>query len=317
MEISVDTGNKQMKTLNETFTSGVYQSDVPPSTGKNADFMRFNGKYYILTEERGTYMRDKTKNDRYYWLTLFAIGKELERMEADGRIEYQKDKTYSLDLLVGLPPAHFGDLKNSFQKYFKRNGENVIFVYHGRSWNIRIQRAYVFAQGYAAAVTVFADIKVYPKALVIDIGGLTADYIMIRKGAADIHVSDSLESGVIILYQKIKKVCMGKFDTLIEESDVDAILQNREKVDEIYDPEIIKTVKEEARKFVSDFLGSFRELQIDLKTCYVIFIGGGAMLLREMIEESDLIKKHMFIEDVNANAKGYELLYRAIKASKK
>jgi len=140
---------------------------------------------------------------------------------------------------------------------------------------------------------------------------------MIRKGAADIHVSDSLESGVIILYQKIKKVCMGKFDTLIEESDVDAILQNREKVDEIYDPEIIKTVKEEARKFVSDFLGSFRELQIDLKTCYVIFIGGGAMLLREMIEESDLIKKHMFIEDVNANAKGYELLYRAIKASKK
>ena len=44
MEISVDTGNKQMKTLNETFTSGVYQSDVPPSTGKNADFMRFNGK---------------------------------------------------------------------------------------------------------------------------------------------------------------------------------------------------------------------------------------------------------------------------------
>lgn len=87
MEISVDTGNKQMKTLNETFTSGVYQSDVPPSTGKNADFMRFNGKYYILTEERGTYMRDKTKNDRYYWLTLFAIGKELERMEADGRIE--------------------------------------------------------------------------------------------------------------------------------------------------------------------------------------------------------------------------------------
>ena len=175
----------------------------------------------------------------------------------------------------------------------------------------------MFAQGYAAAVTVFADIKVYPKALVIDIGGLTADYIMIRKGAADIHVSDSLESGVIILYQKIKKVCMGKFDTLIEESDVDAILQNREKVDEIYDPEIIKTVKEEARKFVSDFLGSFRELQIDPKTCYVIFIGGGAMLLREMIEESDLIKKHMFIEDVNANAKGYELLYRAIKASKK
>lgn len=317
MEISVDTGNKQIKTLHETFTSGVYQSDVPPSTGKNADFMRYNGKYYILTEERGTYMRDKTKSDRYYWLTLFALGKELERMEAEGTLLYQKEKVYNIDLLIGLPPAHFGDLKKPFQKYFRRNGETVSFVYHGKSWNIRISRAYVFAQGYAAAVTVFADIKVYPKALVIDIGGLTADYVMIRNGAADVHISDSLENGVIILYQKIKKVCMGKYDTLIEESDVDAILQNKDKVEEIYDSDIIKTVKEEAKKFVQDFLGNFRELQIDLKTCYVIFIGGGAMLLKDMIEESDLIKKHMFITDVNANARGYELLYRAIKAAKK
>ena len=76
MEISVDTGNKQMKTLNETFTSGVYQSDVPPSTGKNADFMRFNGKYYILTEELYQIYHAMIRGENYKAETLEVLMEE-------------------------------------------------------------------------------------------------------------------------------------------------------------------------------------------------------------------------------------------------
>jgi len=42
----------------------------------------------------------------------------------------------------------------------------------------------------------------------------------------------------------------------------------------------------------------------------VIFVGGGACLLRRQIEASGKVAHPVFVEDVNANAKGFEYLYR-------
>ncbi|RKI94262.1 hypothetical protein D7V94_01545 [Parablautia intestinalis] len=53
-----------------------------------------------------------------------------------------------------------------------------------------------------------------------------------------------------------------------------------------------------------------RERGIDLKTGCVVFIGGGALLLREYLENSEKIGRCVFIEDIRANAKGYGLLYQ-------
>ena len=41
-----------------------------------------------------------------------------------------------------------------------------------------------------------------------------------------------------------------------------------------------------------------------------IFVGGGACLLRRQIETSGKVAHPVFVEDVNANAKGFEYLYR-------
>ena len=43
------------------------------------------------------------------------------------------------------------------------------------------------------------------------------------------------------------------------------------------------------------------------------FIGGGALLLRKYLENSEKTGKCVFIEDICANAKGYELLYQVQK----
>lgn len=40
----------------------------------------FQDKYYRLSHERNVYLPDKTLDDRYYLLTLFAIAKELEKL---------------------------------------------------------------------------------------------------------------------------------------------------------------------------------------------------------------------------------------------
>ena len=76
MIISVDHGNKSIKTPRLLFTSGLIESDTRP--GIKTDCIFWNGKYYTLTEKRISYLRDKTEDDRFYVLTLFAIAKELE-----------------------------------------------------------------------------------------------------------------------------------------------------------------------------------------------------------------------------------------------
>ena len=71
MIISVDHGNKAIKTPHFQFTSGIVVSETMP--GFKNDCLAWNGKYYTLTEQRISYLRDKTEDLRFYALTLFAI----------------------------------------------------------------------------------------------------------------------------------------------------------------------------------------------------------------------------------------------------
>ena len=66
----------------------------------------------------------------------------------------------------------------------------------------------------------------------------------------------------------------------------------------------------EAQEFINDLLSGLRERMLELKSGKVIFLGGGATLLRRQIEASGKIGQAIFVEDINANAKGYEYLYR-------
>lgn len=104
--IPLDHGNRNMKTVEEVFTSGLAESDLKPVLG---EYLQYNGKFYSLTGERIPYMRDKSLDDRFFILPLFGIGKELER-----RTQPQKDTIYQVELPVGLPPKHYGALYEKF-----------------------------------------------------------------------------------------------------------------------------------------------------------------------------------------------------------
>lgn len=60
---------------------------------------------------------------------------------------------------------------------------------------------------------------------------------------------------------------------------------------------------------MDDLLGDLRERGIDLRSVCIVFIGGGALLLKKYLESSGKLGKYIFIEDVCANAKGYKMLY--------
>ena len=93
--------------------------------GENDEVIEFGGKYYRTTNRRISYMEDKTEDDRYYILTLIAIAKELDTMKKEAVLA--PNELIEIELLVGLPPAHYGKYRKKFQQYFQRDGKVVGF----------------------------------------------------------------------------------------------------------------------------------------------------------------------------------------------
>ena len=183
-------------------------------------------------------------------------------------------------------------------------------IYKGREYQLEITDAAVFPQDYAAAMTIYPKISSFNKVTTVDIGGFTLDYLLLRGGRPDLSVCDSLERGVITLYNTIISRVNSEYDILLEDADIDSIIKG-EKTD--YDMQVARMVQDMTKTYVDDLLGTLRERGIDLKTGCVVFIGGGALLLREYLENSDKVGKCVFIEDICANAKGYGLLYQVQK----
>jgi hypothetical protein len=138
------------------------------------------------------------------------------------------------------------------------------------------------------------------KVLIIDLGGFTADYVMMRWGKADLSACDSLENGTIVLYDNIRSKVNAEHNQLLDESDIDAILSG----DTGYDAAVAATVDRETHAFVGDLLSALRERMLDLRTGKVVFVGGGSILLKRYIEASGKVGDVLVVDDLSANARG-------------
>ncbi len=212
-----------------------------------------------------------------------------------------------MDLPIGLPPKHYAELCERYEAYFKRQGKIHDINYCGRTYHITIGEVMAFPQDYAAMMTMIEKLQQIPKVVGIDIGGFTTDYLLMRKGNPDMEACDSMEKGVITMYNKIISGINSEYDILLEESDIDSILQGNT---EFYEEAVVRMTEGMVQDFVKDLLNSIRERGIDTKAAYTVFIGGGAKLLSHFLEQSDRLGKYTFIEDISANAKGYDRLFQ-------
>lgn len=150
MLISIDLRNKQVKTIHHApFTSGLVCSEVRPFGGET---LTYQGQYYTLTNQRIPYRRDKTEDERFFVLTLFAIAYELEAASFYGAGPVR------VQLAVGLPPAHYGAQQKRFAEYFLNRGA-VSFTLHDRQYEVLIDEVSCYPQSYAAAVTIFQTLQ--------------------------------------------------------------------------------------------------------------------------------------------------------------
>jgi len=88
------------------------------------------------------------------------------------------------------------------------------------------------------------------------------------------------------LYNRIISRVSSDFDMLLEDTDIDTIILGKNSD---YSDSVIRLVKQMTKQYVDDFLGALRERGIDLKTGCIVFISGGAKLLREYLENTDKI----------------------------
>lgn len=297
MLIAIDHGNYAIKTPNYSFVSGLSEHTVkPPLTD---EILEYDGRYWTLSGKRLSYMRDKTQDERYFVLSLFAIAKELQSRGSYAPIE-------KIDLAVGLPPEHYGVLKDKFANYFKRD-EVIKFVYKDRPYNIIINRVMVFPQAYAAVVPKSSLVVNTLRIFIIDIGGYTTDVLLLRNGKPDLQFCRSLETGIITMNNEIVRKVGTLHDMRIEDEHISAVLSGQET---ILPEDVKRTITNATKLHAKNILDQLRELQVDLRSNPAVFIGGGSILLHTFLKQSPQVAKASFVESPNANAIGYEMLAR-------
>ena len=99
---------------------------------------------------------------------------------------------------------------------------------------------------------------------------------------------------------------MRHFNTKVGESIIrDVMMTGHADVDDCY-REVIEV---ELEKYAVSVYCSLREMGINVKTMPITFVGGGAALMKRYAGVTG--RNIHFIEDVRANAIGYELLLKA------
>lgn len=303
MLIAIDHGNYAIKTVNHVFISGLAEHSTRPPMSE--EVLEYGGKFWTLSGQRLSYMRDKTRDDRFFILSLFAIAKELQDAHCFSPVE-------QVELAVGLPPEHYGLLKDTFAHYFKRT-EPVKFVYNDRPVSLVIRNVFVYPQAFAAIAPQKGQLNHHLRVFLVDIGGYTTDVLLLRNGKPDMQFCRSLESGVITMNNDIIRLVGALHDMLIDDEHIHAVLTGKET---ILPEDVKKTIRESAAQHAKNILDSLRELQVDLRSNPAVFIGGGSLLYRDYLEHSPLVAHATFLENPNANAVGYQALAKTQLASR-
>ena len=102
--IGCDHGYGNIKTAHFCFKASAEASETAPIFSK--DYVKFEDKYYVISEGHKSFLADKIVDDDYYILTLAAIAKELElRGLHEAKIH----------LAVGLPLKWVKALRETFK----------------------------------------------------------------------------------------------------------------------------------------------------------------------------------------------------------
>jgi len=316
LTVPVDHGNRLIKTVNHAFPASYAESEYLSKLG-DGDVLKYDGRTFTLVDQILPVLNDKTESERYYILTLFALGKELA--ETADLMRLTPDAIIKVDLLIGLPPQHYSKYMDVFPEYFCPKGKPsdiIMFEMNGLNYRVKITSAHVYPQAFAAAYTVKEKVEALWVANVVDIGGFTVDCLKVNEGMApDLNYCTSLYYGVRVLFDKINQEVRGDGGNNIDYKLIESVISGNKTAIANISEKRKKLIEGTTRRHVEETLAEIRMNGFDLEEDTVIFVGGGALLLRGYIEATKMVKKPLFIDDIHANAIGYAIMNEEINSA--
>ena len=290
--IAIDHGWSHIKTRSTVFVSGV-EENVSPTFFDNV--LEYNGKFYNIGGKRIEVKNTKVDNNDFYLLTLAAIAKELKNRNLTDANVY---------LAVGLPLTRFGEEKQAFIDYLKKDKE-VTFKYAEKEYHITIEKVSVFPQCYAAVADMIPTFA--KKAVVIDIGSWTVDIMPVVNKQPDDQRCSSLPKGIITCMREMNRACVRRFNYELDESDIEHYIRYHQ-IDGI-PKDVVALMDSFLAKYAEMIVSSLKEMEINIQTTPIYFVGGGAVVMKNY---GGLNMQNVYYkQDVKSNAKGFEILAKA------
>ena len=291
--IAIDHGWSSIKTPSIVFENGITELQTMPATKDN--LLEFRGRKYVIGQGRMGKQETKTENENYYLLTLAAIAKELrERTEA---------KVVKVNLAVGVPLTLYGKEKKEFKNYLRAN-DKVSFYYEGVRYVVHFGKVRVFAQCHAAIANRMEGME---RLTAVDCGSWTLDIMSVVNKVPVLDECHTYQQGLITAIDRIQKECIAKYgkevpeyiiNEVIETGDTKAIAKNKES--------IMDTINAGLKRYALEVEAKLRELKIDFDFTNVVYVGGGAGVMRRF--GSCTGENVRYVTDVRANALGYQYL---------
>lgn len=312
----VDVGNHDTKTAHTSLISGYNAYTSKPEMCQ--EYLKLNDIYYVPTSKRFAYKMDKTEDEQALVLTLLGIAKEsifrINRNKVLTRNEQQSviNKITDINLGTGVPPMHCNMLSKKTREYYEEYlKDTVSFEYNGFDFNLKAKNIFVFPQAYAAINNnkKCTFVTKYPKVYVVDIGGFTVDVLTIINGQPDLSIVASKQLGVLKLYQQIQNEVLRLKGYELDDFMIESVLLNKPHS---LQPDVVELIQKHAAKWSDNIISTLREMGIEFQAYPSVFLGGGSLLFKKTINKNSIVGLHEFINDVNANARGYERMLQQI-----
>lgn len=299
--IGIDHGWSQMKTRNTCFTTGVALVDDNPIVYDS--ILDYNGKCYRIGGDRIKVQDDKVCNENFYMLTLASIARELN---ARGTEAIEKNH---IVLAVGLPIGRYGAEKKAFRNYLLKN-RMVRFRYEKKEYTIFIEDVLVYPQCYGAIVDRLPQMS--GQEIVVDIGSWTIDIMKVIDRVPDQATIATDPNGIITCMRRIQEVCVARTNEKIDEYMIREFIT---KGDVRLDQEFVDIMVKELTSYTKGIFRKLAERGVNVRTTPITFVGGGAVLMKRYAGINQ--KNVSYVEDVKANAIGYETLANLYLNAKK
>ena len=252
--------------------------------------------FFVCGTGRQPIQRDKTINDNYYLLTMAALAQEICSRGAPTEC--------TVRIAAGLPLTSYGRDKPKFRSYLLRPSQPVQFLYEGVEYSITIADVQLFPQGFAALIAEPDLLTDEPSLLLMDIGGWTVDIMRLDNRIPNAASCRSLELGMIRCLDEIAEQVRRSLNLSLTSVQIENVLRGSP---DSMDDRVKAIIQREAGLYARRILSAIAEAGLDCRAMPVVFLGGGAGLMKRHLPQGSVLRP-VILDDDKLNAQAYERL---------